>query len=109
MLGNLSNLNGVLGTAAIPYRISTGCLVLPQYPTEPSGKVGYELDTSIRQVGKFGMTSTTGTLHFGEVNIPNTGGIYVSTSTKVVQYGRNTLPKFTGVFGTTAIPYPIFR
>ena len=38
----------------LPYR---SCSVRPQYPTEQSGMIRYEIDTGTRQFGKFGTTS----------------------------------------------------
>ena len=94
----------MLGTAATPNRSLPESWVRPRYRTEHSGGFRYKVDTGTRHFDdKFCATLLyIDTRHFGKGIIPNTGGINL---TQVVRKDRNTLPNFTGVFGTAATPY----
>ena len=95
---------------------------LPQYPTEHSDMVRYELNTTTRYNGKFGKTSKpvpdTSVVpylvryrYFLDNNTGGTGICWVrphyrAEHSGMVRYELNTCTRHFGKFGTTSIPVP---
>lgn len=81
----------LFGTATIPYRTSPESFVRPQYPTEHSGKVRYDLN-----IYRYTTNFVKGIILYRV-----TGGFVYPT--EVVRYGHNTLPNSPVWLGTNSI------